>query len=122
MLSNIYNLLFSKFFTFKGRSSRKEYIIKILLYTLILVLGIYTFDKCTDPNVFTVTYVLFIDIISAILLIEYFFLAVRRLHDLNSSGWYVLITFLPFGQLLILWFMFKKGTAGANNYGDEPLN
>ena len=122
MLSNIYNLLFSKFFTFKGRSSRKEYIIKILLYTLILVLGIYTFDKCTDPNVFTVTYVLFIDIISAILLIEYFFLAVRRLHDLNSSGWYVLITFLPFGQLLILWLMFKKGTAGANNYGDEPLN
>ena len=122
MLSNIYNLLFSKFFTFKGRSSRKEYIIKILLYTLILILGIYTFDKCTDPNISTVTYVLCIDIISAILLIQYFPLAVRRLHDLNESGWYVLITFLPFGQLLILWLMLKKGTSGINKYGEEPSN
>jgi uncharacterized membrane protein YhaH (DUF805 family) len=53
---------------------------------------------------------------------QYFPLAVRRLHDLNSSGWYVLITFLPFGQLLILWLMFRKGTPGPNKYGDEPLN
>ena len=122
MLNNIYNLLFNKFFSFKGRSSRKEYIIKILLYVLVLVLGIYTFDKCTEANVITIIYVLSIDIISLILLIQYFPLSIRRLHDVNSSGWWVLVSFLPFGQLIILWLMFKKGTDGSNKYGEEPVN
>jgi uncharacterized membrane protein YhaH (DUF805 family) len=57
-----------------------------------------------------------------VMFFQYFPLAVRRLHDLNSSGWYVLITFLPFGQLLILWLMFKKGTPGPNKYGEPPID
>jgi uncharacterized membrane protein YhaH (DUF805 family) len=51
---------------------------------------------------------------------QYFPLAVRRLHDFNVEGWFVLISFVPFGQLLILWLMFKKGTDGVNNYGEPP--
>lgn len=38
----MYNLLFSKIFTFKGRSGRKEYIFKLFLFAFILVAGIYT--------------------------------------------------------------------------------
>ena len=54
--------------------------------------------------------------------LQYFPLAVRRFHDLNASGWWVLLSFLPFGQVIILWLMFKKGTSGINKYGEEPLN
>ena len=59
-------------------------------------------------------------ILLIIYILQYFPLAVRRLHDLNASGWFVLISFIPFGQLLILWLMFKKGTDGVNDYGEPP--
>lgn len=41
-------------------------------------------------------------------------LMVRRLHDTDSSGWWVV---LPFVQLLLL---FVKGDETANRYGDVP--
>ena len=59
-------------------------------------------------------------IIIWILMLQYFPLAVRRLHDVNVEGLFVLIFFVPFGQLLILWLMFKKGTDGVNDYGEPP--
>ena len=116
----IYNLLFKRFLTTKGRSSRLEYITKFLFSTGIFLLGAYTFDECNGSNIITLIYVLTISISSFIIIIQYFPLAIRRLHDLNASGWYVLLTFVPFGQFLILWLMFKKGADGSNKYGDPP--
>ena len=52
--------------------------------------------------------------------IQHFFLAVRRLHDFNTSGWCVLICLAPLGLLLIIYLMFKKGTDGVNDYGEPP--
>lgn len=47
-----------------------------------------------------------------------FSLSIRRLHDLNWSGWFMLLSFVPivnfFFALIVL---FKKGTDGANRYG-----
>lgn len=104
----MYNLLFNKVFTFKGRSGRKEYIIKLLLFIFILVIGVYTEDFRRSGSILSGLYAKTIGISSVILLIQYFPLAVRRLHDLNTSGWWVLLSFVPFGQLLILWLIYKK--------------
>lgn len=121
MLSNIYNLLFNKLFTFKGRSSRKEYIIKVILLAVSLITGTYTIDLLgNEATFFSITYMLVLCIVITIMFWQYFPLAIRRLHDMNSSGWYVLLTFAPFGQLLILWLMFKKGTSTTNKYGEPP--
>ena len=49
-----------------------------------------------------------------------FFVTHRRLHDLNASGWWQLITFIPFGQILMIGFIFFKGTPGPNKYGEPP--
>lgn len=121
MTSYLYNLFIRNLFSFKGRASRKEYIIKfitILLSLLILKLDIEYIDQIEA------WYLMFISpiplIFTWISIFQYFPLAVRRLHDLNSSGWFVLISFIPFGQLLILWLMFKKGTDGVNDYGEPP--
>jgi uncharacterized membrane protein YhaH (DUF805 family) len=51
---------------------------------------------------------------------QVFFVTHRRLHDLNASGWWQLITFIPFGQLLVIAFIFFKGTPGPNKYGPPP--
>lgn len=49
--------------------------------------------------------------------------AVKRYHDRNKSGWWVLIVFVPI--IGGLWYLiecgFLRGTAGPNNYGPDPL-
>lgn len=47
--------------------------------------------------------------------------SVRRLHDLNQSGWWVLLTFIPLLNLGIgLYLIFAPGTEGGNNFGPAP--
>lgn len=46
---------------------------------------------------------------------------VKRLHDMNMSGWWYLILFIPFVNILFgLFIMFYPGTKGKNNYGYNP--
>jgi uncharacterized membrane protein YhaH (DUF805 family) len=61
-------------------------------------------------------------IIAVLYFFRYFFLAARRLHDLNISGWWQLITFVPCGQLLMIGLIFFKGTPGPNKYGEPPVD
>ena len=47
--------------------------------------------------------------------------SVRRLHDVNKSGWLFLLIFTCIGIIpLIIWWA-TKGTAGSNGHGDDPL-
>ncbi len=47
--------------------------------------------------------------------------AVRRLHDQDKSGWWLLLAFVPvLGALVLLVFMFLPGTSGDNQYGADP--
>jgi uncharacterized membrane protein YhaH (DUF805 family) len=47
---------------------------------------------------------------------------VRRLHDLDKSGWWLLIAFVPLigAIVLLVWFL-SRGTVGANRFGEDPL-
>ncbi|MFV0643224.1 MAG: DUF805 domain-containing protein [Sphingomonadaceae bacterium] len=46
---------------------------------------------------------------------------VRRFHDQDKSGWFVLLSFIPFvGGLIVLVFMCLEGTKGENQYGPDP--
>ena len=49
-------------------------------------------------------------------------IAIRRLHDIDRTGWWVLIGLIPFigGILLVIWFA-TKGTDGPNRSGSDPL-
>lgn len=48
--------------------------------------------------------------------------SVRRLHDIDRSGWWLLIGLVPLIGLilLIIWFT-RKGTTGDNRFGPDPL-
>lgn len=48
--------------------------------------------------------------------------AVRRLHDIDKSGWWLLLAFIPLigWIVLIVWFA-TKGTEGPNRFGEDPL-
>jgi uncharacterized membrane protein YhaH (DUF805 family) len=47
--------------------------------------------------------------------------AIRRLHDQDKSGWWLLIAFVPIiGAIVLIVFMFLEGTKGDNQYGPDP--
>ena len=45
---------------------------------------------------------------------------VRRLHDSNKSGWWLLITLTGIGSLILLIFYLLDGTPGPNRHGADP--
>lgn len=49
--------------------------------------------------------------------------SVRRVHDVNLSGWLILLVFVlgPLSLPLLLLLMFLKGTPGENRYGANPM-
>ncbi|MGB9429070.1 MAG: DUF805 domain-containing protein [Gammaproteobacteria bacterium] len=61
-------------------------------------------------------------------IISYIFLVVmgilftiRRLHDMNASGWWTLLMLVPLGNIIfILVLLFTPGTIGENRYGKQP--
>ena len=46
---------------------------------------------------------------------------VRRLHDTNRTGWWVLIGFVPLiGSIVLLVFALVDSDAGENKFGASP--
>ena len=49
--------------------------------------------------------------------------SVRRLHDIDKSGWFVFISVIPFiGWVILAIILIGKGTEGKNRFGKYPLN
>ena len=47
--------------------------------------------------------------------------SVRRLHDTNRSGWWLLIALVPLiGAIVLLVFMAQDSQPGKNQYGSNP--
>lgn len=46
---------------------------------------------------------------------------VRRFHDQDKSGWFILLGFIPYiGGLILFVFMCLEGTRGPNRFGPDP--
>ena len=46
----------------------------------------------------------------------------RRLHDKDKSGWFMLISFIPIlGAIFLIVMLAEKGTSGKNKFGEYPL-
>ena len=96
-----------RYFDFKGRSSRSEYWYFALIHFIIL--GILTILPELD-NASTILYLVYY----VVLLIPSFAVAVRRMHDVGKSGWYLLI---PIYNLILA---FTAGDKGPNQFGEDP--
>ena len=56
------------------------------------------------------------------ILIPWLAVAVRRLHDTDRSGFWLLIIFFPLiGSLVLLVFFIMSGTRGSNRFGPDPV-
>lgn len=98
---------------FDGRATRQQYWMYILTYIILsiaasIVLGLILGE----------TGLLLVNLIGLALILPSLAIAVRRLHDVDKSGWWLLISFIPLvGQIVLLIFFIQKGTAGPNRFG-----
>lgn len=63
--------------------------------------------------------------IAALIASAWFSLAqgVKRLHDLDKSGWLILLCCVPIvGWVFALYMLFADGTVGPNKFGEDPKN
>ena len=45
---------------------------------------------------------------------------VRRLHDVDKSGWFILLGLIPLVGFYLLYLYCQPGTAGPNRFGPDP--
>ncbi len=115
---NYYLEVWKKFAEFNGRAGRPQYwyfaLFNILAYIVLSVV-----DSVVGTNSLSAGGVgLFGGIYSLAVLIPSLAVTVRRLHDTDRSGWWILIGLIPvLGAIVLLVFMIFKSDEGANQYG-----
>jgi len=120
----VQNVLMNNYANWDGRASRSEYwwffLFTFILQLIALPIDIVVFGyDMMDPAAF--------QIVGTIAGLALFFpalcVAVRRLHDLGKSGWWLLIILIPLlGIIVFLIFMATEGEQLSNQYGDVPTN
>lgn len=104
---------YAKYATFSGRASRSEY----WWFYLFFILVIFALASLISiSEIFGMIYGLFI-LFSFIPTIA---VGVRRLHDTDKSGWWILIGLVPFVGLLLIYFLAIAGTLDDNRFGPAP--
>lgn len=109
-----------KAFTTAGRARRLEYW-SFVLGNFIIRLGLSFVDVFlgTFDEQLGVGFLGFIYLLAAIP--PGFTLTVRRLHDLNLSGWAILLLLIPLVNVVFwLYLAFADGTPGPNRFGPDP--
>ena len=111
---------------FSGRSRRKEYWmftlgIIIVYLVLALVMGIGFMGSDAGGGLLSgagaVVFILF----ALAVFIPGLAVQVRRFHDIDKSGWFVLLNFIPYiGAIIVLVMMCLEGTKGPNRFGPDP--
>ena len=115
------DILKNHYCDFEGRARRKEYWMFVLWYIIIAIpIGIIAgiIAAVTDmPLLGSIISWVF----SLAMILPSWGLAIRRLHDIDKSGWYVLIGLIPFiGGIILLVWACTEGTIGPNQYGPDP--
>ena len=120
----ILNKIKNEYFCFEGRINRKFYITRsLIIAVVVMVLYFIIYAATTDifgiMSDFGMMLTLIVQLVGTVAGIS---LNIRRFHDFNKSGWWILILMVPFVNL---YFSIKllciRGDVGANNYGADPF-
>lgn len=106
--------MIQKYFSYTGRLNRLRYFLRILV---VMILASILGTLLVQVSEYLAYIVSFIASISAIML------GIRRCHDLDRSGWFYLLMFIPIIDFFVaLYLLFAAGNPGPNQYGADPLD
>ena len=114
---------FIKYADFSGRASRSEYwyfslfmlllsICSMIIDSIIAGVPFWEYDDWTGPASLIVTILTILPALGV---------SVRRLHDIDKSGWWILIAFTFIGFILLIHWAIKESNIGDNQFGSDPL-
>jgi uncharacterized membrane protein YhaH (DUF805 family) len=108
---------FRNYVNFSDRAPRSEYwywtLLQLIVGIATVVIDVAFFPMISTGPVNTVA--------TLALLLPSLAVGVRRLHDLDRTGWWLLLWFTVIGIIvLIVWFCIR-GTQGPNRFGPDPL-
>lgn len=118
-----YVRVWQRYAEFNGRSRRMEYwmfslihcVIVIVLGTGMIGLGMMKQPALGAASIFLIWAYLLAALVPSLAV------TVRRLHDIDKSGWWILISLVPFvGGIVLLVFTVMDGTRGSNQFGADP--
>ena len=102
-----YFLVLKKYTVFTGRSRRSEFwyfvLFNVIISIILSILGL------------QIGFPLIENLYSLAVLLPSLAVGVRRMHDINKSGWFYLIPFYN------LYLCCLDGTVGENRYGRDPM-
>ena len=106
---------FSNYAKFSGRAQRSAYW-WWALFNIIVVLIAYAIDGTVfsgRPIVYTIT--------ALALILPSLAVGIRRLHDNDRTGWWMLLALTGIGGIVLLIWFCIHGTVGPNRFGPDPL-
>jgi len=111
----------SKYVGFSGRARRSEYWY-FALFSFLVSLATSVIDAVIGTDYDGATSGGLINTVAGLaLFLPGLAVAVRRLHDTDRSGWWLLIGLVPIvGGIVLLVFMVLEGTRGPNSHGADP--
>jgi uncharacterized membrane protein YhaH (DUF805 family) len=119
------NFNFQQFyFSVQGRVNRKQWWLRLILPILVITLVLSFVDRVIgiyDPNTG-------VGILSGLFALAFLIPAIlvdiKRWHDRDKSGWWMLIALIPI--IGSVWFLielgFLAGTRGPNRFGPPPMD
>ena len=110
---NYYFDVLKKYAVFTGRARRKEYWM-FFLFNIIATIILGIIAGVIHTKVLSVLYDL-------ALIVPSVAVTVRRLHDTDRSGWWILIGLIPLvGTIILIVFEATDSQPGENKYGPNP--
>jgi uncharacterized membrane protein YhaH (DUF805 family) len=110
---------FQNYIGFNGRAARSEYWYWVLFVVLLTIVA-----WLIDMTVFGFN-TTGVNPISAIValatLLPGLAVSVRRLHDIDRTGWWVLLALTVVGAIVLIVWACMRGAVGANRFGRDPL-
>lgn len=122
--SDFVQMLRQDYFSYSGRLNRKPYFYRSLILGIIQVICYIILDTPMEIDT-ALAIVLFcvFGMIFVLCIVADTMLDIRRFHDLNLSGWLVLLTVIPaFTPFVYLYLLIAPGTKGVNKYGEDLLS
>jgi uncharacterized membrane protein YhaH (DUF805 family) len=104
---------FAHYVNFQGRAPRSEFWYWFLFVLILSIIGNIVDAIIGMPAVGV--------IISLGLLLPGISMGIRRLHDLDRTGWWYLLVLTGIGAILLIIWACMKGTSGPNRFGPDPL-